>query len=36
MLEKIVEEKVHAGGKKAPQPRKKAQPSNVVDLVSVL
>ena len=36
MLEKIVEEKVHAGGKKAPPARKKVRPSNVVDLVSVL
>jgi DNA end-binding protein Ku len=36
MLEKIVEEKIHAGGKKAPQPKKRAAPTNVVDLVSVL
>ena len=36
MLEKIVEEKIHAGGKKAAQPKKKAAPANVVDLVSVL
>jgi DNA end-binding protein Ku len=36
MLEKIVEEKIQAGGKKAPAPKKKGQPTNVVDLVSVL
>jgi DNA end-binding protein Ku len=35
-LEKIVEEKVAHGGKLPPAPRKKAKPSNVIDLVSVL
>jgi len=35
-LEKIVEEKVAHGGKLPPAPHKKAKPSNVIDLVSVL
>ncbi len=36
MLEKVVEEKIHEGAKKAAHPRKKEHPTNVVDLVSVL
>jgi DNA end-binding protein Ku len=36
MLEKIVQEKIQSGGKKAPAPRKKPEATNVVDLVSVL
>jgi DNA end-binding protein Ku len=36
MLEQIVQEKIEAGGKRAPAPKKKAAPTNVVDLVSVL
>ena len=36
MLEKVIEEKAHAGGKKAPPSPKKPEPANVIDLVSVL
>jgi DNA end-binding protein Ku len=36
LLEKVVEEKIRAGGRSAPQPRMKHKPSNVIDLVSVL
>ena len=35
-LKKIVEEKVAHGGKMPAAPHKKAKPSNVIDLVSVL
>jgi DNA end-binding protein Ku len=37
VLEQIVEEKIRAGGKQAPRPRRKPEPANVVvDLASVL
>ena len=36
MLEKVVEQKIHKGGKAAPEPKPKRKPSNVIDLVSVL
>jgi DNA end-binding protein Ku len=36
MLEKIIHEKIEAGGKKVAPPPKRAKPANVVDLVSVL
>ncbi len=36
MLEKMVEQKIHSGGKAAPASRKRADSSNVIDLVSVL
>lgn len=35
-LEKIIEEKIEHGDKATPKPKKKAKPSNVVDLVSIL
>ncbi|HVM46886.1 MAG TPA: Ku protein [Candidatus Acidoferrum sp.] len=36
MLEKIVHEKIHAGGRRVAPPPKRAEATNVVDLVSVL
>jgi DNA end-binding protein Ku len=36
LLEKVVEEKIRAGGRTAPEPRVKRKASNVIDLVSVL
>jgi len=36
MLQKVVEEKIHAGGKRAPAPKVKRASSNIIDLVSVL
>jgi len=36
MLEKVVEEKIHAGGKRAPTPKTKRASANIIDLVSVL
>jgi len=35
-LEKVVDEKIHKGGKAAPIPQPRRKPSNVIDLVSVL
>jgi DNA end-binding protein Ku len=35
-LEKVIEEKVAHGGKNLPAPKKSRQPTNVIDLVSVL
>jgi DNA end-binding protein Ku len=36
LLEKVVEEKIHEGGKQAPAPKKRTTGGNVIDLVSVL
>ena len=37
VLEKVIEEKIHDGGKHAaPAPKRKQKASNIIDLVSVL